>query len=106
MSTVPPARSLIDAGRNLNAALDEPYETEAINQWILISRKILQSNAGGRTRPIDIQPPAEDQQDIQKDRPQSQQNSLFESKPVPFSQEKSFLIVTDMEGVILGSDDE
>ena len=100
------ARSLNDASRNLNAALDEPYDTEAINQWILISRKILQSNTGGRTRPVDMQPPAEDQQDIQKDHPQNQQTSLFESKPVPFSQEKSLLIVTDLEGIILGSDDE
>ena len=100
------ARSLSVASRNLNAALDEPYDLDAISQWIQVSRTFLQSNNGDKTRPDDLQPPLADQVGDQRDHPQDQQTSLFQSKPVPFSQEKSILIVTDPQGVIIGTDDE
>ena len=94
------ARMLDDSTRILNDALEDPYDQDAIDKWIENGRRFLQSN----TRDVRVtspRPPNEDQAV-----PQKQQISIFQTKPVPFSQEKSFLILTDPEGVIIGSDNQ
>ena len=90
------ARSLSDASRYLNDALDQPYDDEAISSWIDRNKLFMQANMR-TSKPTNPRLPAEEPQ---------QQISLFQSKPVPYSQDKSRLIVADPQGVILGVDDE
>ncbi len=95
------ARSLSDASKVLGSALDEPYDLEAISIWVKNNKIFLESNTR-KDRPTSPQPP---QNQIPLDQPK-QQTALFESKPVPFSRDKSRLIVASTQGIILGSDDE
>lgn len=95
------SRSLNEASRNLLTALEEPYDQDSIDQWIVFNKRILQSNNGGGTRPSNLKPPVDDQKE-----PVQAQTSLFQSKPVPFSRENSRLVITDPQGTIIGSDDE
>lgn len=96
------ARVLSDSTRLLDAALDEPYDQEGIDRWIENGRRILQTNTRN-IRNIAPKPPNEEL-DEQAIHDQQQQISIFQTKPVPFSKENSFLILTDPEGIIIGSD--
>jgi signal transduction histidine kinase len=101
------ARSLGNASRMLDTALVEPYDEEAISLWIENNKLFLESNTR-QTRPNDQLPPENQPALTQTDLPQqvNQKNSLFESKPVAFSREKTRLVVANPAGIILGADEE
>jgi signal transduction histidine kinase len=104
------ARSLSDGSRILDKALDEPYDTEAINQWIIKSKTLLDfdTRQNRSVQPPQDQPAPVQQTDQQQDLLKliNKDTKIFSSKPVAFSREKSRLIVASPEGVILGADDE
>ncbi len=103
------ARMLSDSTRLLDDALEEPHDQEAVDKWIENGRRFLQSNTRN-IRNTSPKPPNEEIGEIEEQttpqQPQQQQISIFQSKPVPFSQENSFLILTDPEGIIIGSDNQ
>jgi NarL family two-component system sensor histidine kinase LiaS len=84
------AKYLSEVSSDLVPYLEKPYDQELINQWIIAHKSSIRSIAGGGE---------------QKRHGQGEQSaSLFKSKPVPFSEEESILIVTDPQGIIIGSD--
>jgi signal transduction histidine kinase len=104
------ARSLSEGSRMLDGALDEPYDTEAISQWIINNKKFLESNTRQNRS---IQPPQDQPVPVQPTDQQqvlpkliNRDTELFSSKPVAFSRDKSRLIVASPEGIILGADNE
>ncbi len=101
------ARSLSDASRMLDTALDEPYDETAISDWIVNNKRLLESNTR-QDRPNIQQPPKNQPVLPQIDLPQQtvKNIALFSSKPVAFSREKSRLVVISPTGIILGADDE
>jgi NarL family two-component system sensor histidine kinase LiaS len=101
------ARSLSDASRMLDTALDEPYDEAAISDWIVNNKRFLESNTR-QDRPNNQQPPQNQPALPQTDLPQQSDKkiAIFSTKPVAFSREKSRLVVVSPSGLILGADDE
>jgi hypothetical protein len=101
------ARSLSEASRMLDTALDEPYDEAAISDWIVNNKRFLESNTR-QDRPNNQQPPQNQPALPQSDLPQQtdKNTTLFSTKPVAFSREKSRLVVVSPSGMILGTDDE
>ncbi len=90
------ARSLAESSRNLGAALDSPYDFEAIHDWVQSNKPLT------RAQPPPEMPtnPRPAQTDL------SIRINLFQSKPVPYSQDQSRLVVSDPQGWILAADNE
>ncbi|MDK2982217.1 MAG: two-component system, NarL family, sensor histidine kinase LiaS [Chloroflexota bacterium] len=106
------ARSLSESSRMLDGALDTPYDPAAISLWIDKNMHFLESNMR-QTRPNDPQLPQDQTAPVPQAAPAldlpklvSKDTQLFSSKPVPFSREKSRLVVASPQGLILGADDE
>ena len=101
------ARSLSDGSRMLDTALVEPYNEAAISEWIVNNKRSLESNTR-QDRPNNQQPPQNQPALPQTDLPQQtdKTTTLFSTKPVAFSREKSRLVVVSPAGIILGADDE
>ncbi|NPV41104.1 MAG: sensor histidine kinase [Anaerolineae bacterium] len=97
------ARSLNEAGRGLRNALDNPVDEEAIDAWIVNNKSFLQSNPR-MEKPDGPQPEQNNFMDSPQKEMPAQRTNLFESKPVPFSREKSRLVIASPQGLILGSD--
>ncbi len=96
------ARVFNDTGRILGSALEQPYDQEAIDQWLTTSMRIMQSSNRLERPDLPRQPQTQSQGERQAQETQ-QQKTLFDSKPVPFSLEKSRLVIATPEGMILGS---
>jgi len=88
------ARSLAESSRNLGAALDSPYDLEAIRDWVQSNKPLTRA----QPPPQISANPRPEQTDL------SIRINLFQSKPVPYSQEKSRLVVSDPQGWILAAD--
>ncbi len=77
----------------------------AIDEWITTSKASLQSNAR-MEKPDGLQPQQRESQVEPEELAPQEQTALFETKPVPFSREKSRLVITTVEGIVISSDDE